>query len=50
MLGRMRLEKVLGDIASWRWPILVAKSLHMGGGGNLDKLAYPLHRPMARSC
>jgi hypothetical protein len=32
MLGRMRLEKVLGDIASWRWPILVAKSPHMGGG------------------
>jgi hypothetical protein len=41
MLGRMRLEKVLGDIASWQWPILVAKSPHMGGGGQFGQAGLP---------
>jgi hypothetical protein len=27
----MRLEKVLGDVASWRRSYLVAKSPHVGG-------------------
>jgi hypothetical protein len=39
------LEKVLGDIASWCWPYLVAKPSHVEVG--VDGLACPLHHPMA---
>jgi hypothetical protein len=36
------LEKVLGDIASWCWPYLVAKYPH--AWVNMDGIACPLHR------
>jgi hypothetical protein len=39
------LEKVLGDVASWCWPYLAAKSSH--ARVDVDGLACPLHRPVA---
>jgi hypothetical protein len=42
------LEKVLGDVASWCWPYLVAKPSHVGV--DVDGLAYHLHHHMAYSC
>jgi hypothetical protein len=43
MLRRMTLKKVLGYVASWWQPYLVAKSSHVGG--SVNGLTYPLHRP-----
>jgi hypothetical protein len=33
-----------------KWLYLVAKPSHIGGGVDVDGLAYPLHRPMVCSC
>jgi hypothetical protein len=41
------LEKVLGDVASWCWSYLVAKSSH--AGVDVDRLACVVHRPTACS-
>jgi hypothetical protein len=41
------LEKVPGDVASQCWPDLGVKSSHVGV--DVDRLAYPLHRPMTCS-
>jgi hypothetical protein len=43
----MMVEKVLGDVASWCWPYLVAKSSHTGV--DVDGIACPMHNPMACS-
>jgi hypothetical protein len=41
---------ILGEVAS-RCLYVVTKPSHMGGeGADVDMLAYPLHRPTARSC
>jgi hypothetical protein len=42
------LEKVLGDIASWCWPDLVAKSSY--AGVDVDGLACPLYHSTAYNC
>jgi hypothetical protein len=37
-------EVVLGDVALWRRFYLAAKPSHVGGGLDVDGVAYPLHR------
>jgi hypothetical protein len=47
MVRQMRLEKILGDVASWWWIYLAAKCPHAGVVG-VDGLVFSLHQPTTR--